>query len=285
MTETEKRKPERIWVAKALEWLGLTIDSLALIPDDPPDVRVNLGGKTIGIEVIQYHRDVVADGPSALHDQLSLRGKIHEGIQRYEPEYLNLNVSTSVFFKKTDEAVAGASPDHLPRLPGTQQIDRFAAELVRFVKDHAVRPGTSGKQFSDFGPAFPLLSEFVERLELVFCNGPATWNLDPEGSTCGQSRDVWMYHVQKKSDRVVSARRKKPDRFADFAELWLLIVAGCGANRIAVMPGFFQADAHFNEAVSKSPFASVVILDSPHHKVWQWARASGWIEKDRPDVV
>ncbi len=275
----DKTKQEVASVRLMLGHLGLrarTVRSLTKDKRDPPDVCVSLGRCKIGVEVMEYHRDLSAGCTSHLRGKEATIREMEGVFASVRDEFRNLKAYGAVFFRPSDEQVGGATAERLPLFPPKKHCRDFIRQMLRFASAQSERFPEGDKVLRCFGAEFPLLSKHIIELRLRHCSWLPIWNFDPRAKTHGFSEEVWVNHVQRKQ-KALAAR---PERLQGYDELWLLLTAHIRSSQIiAATLDHLREARRLAEVVKQSQFDAIVIHEEwQEGQLWRWRRGAGWDE-------
>lgn len=273
-----KQEVEEHWVRRAITCLGLRPCAVrSLHPQDPPDVLVEVRGRRIGVEVMEYHRDCT-QGASHLREEEAHIEKIEDAFGRERDQWPGVRADGEVTFRKTQTQIGGATAQRQRDLPPKSRIDEFVRELLRFASEKMSVLSEDGQKFTDFGYGFELLRAHTKVLELRSYTWTPIWNFDPEAKTHGFAPEQWLSHLQRKTKRITRAVDRNPDRFKCFDELWLLLVSGPrSSSSVAATLAMFRV---LNDEARRSPFQKILIDECwEEGKMWCWCRDEGWSER------
>ena len=280
MSAVSKSKQECLWVKSALACMGCDSAVVSTWTPDPPDVQVRLDRKLVGVEVIQYHRDL-GNNRSGLRAAEARIEEIESCFSDTRGEFPRLRVDGAVYFVEKGEFVGGACPDRLPLLPAKNDIEQFVRELLTFA--HEVQPALpeQGLDYELFDAArFPLMARHVRRLRLCPFDSTPVWVFTPEAVTHGFSQETCVAHVDKKDSVIASALRRDPERFQRFEELWLLLVSELSSRSSQSLParlGILQGACNLNRRATESHFDSILFFrHSKPPRLFVWRRGHGW---------
>jgi len=283
MKKPNKAEIERYYAEKALAYLGLAQVAVLSRGEDPPDVRVELEDGIMGVEVSYYHRDL-AGRTSGLRHQEARVDEIEAAFDLVRTRFPDVMVDGRVFMKRSDRRVEGVSPNWLRLMPKKAEVERFVTELLEHARAHATEVTAARRVFNEFGETFPLLRQYVEKMELQSYSWTPIWNFDPCAKTHGFAKEQWMRHVERKAARIVRAREKYPGRFATYDEIWLLLASGPRSSQsVAATLDHFVGDNDLIRKLDVSPFDAVLVCqcweETPLH---EWRRGSGWRQVGTP---
>ena len=260
-----KEDIERFYTEKVLAHLGLEGARVSSVreQEQPPDVRLDLRGKVIAVEVMEYHRDWT-EGSSRLRRQEARINEIEAAFGQARNQFPALNAEGQVFFRRSEQGVRGISPNRLLLVPGKSEVNAFVTELLKYAQSHADQLTASRQVFNQFSDAFSLLSRYVEKLEIRSYSWTPIWNFDPRAKTHGFAGVQWVQHVRRKAERIRRQRGKHPERLNGYHEIWLVLTAGPRSSQsVAATLDHFAGDNDLLQELETSPFDAVFVYHWP----------------------
>ncbi|MBL7141445.1 MAG: hypothetical protein ISS74_11120 [Planctomycetes bacterium] len=279
MDKPTKADMERQYVKKALACLRLSPVSVSTVERDPPDVRVELAGRVLGIEVMEYHRDLT-EGSSELRQQEARTKEIEAAFDVARKRFPEVMAKGLVFLKKSKNPVGGVTPNWLRLLPKKMEAEAFAIQLLEFARSHARELTASRQVFDDFGDVSPLLKKYVQRMELRSYSWTPIWNFDPQAKMHGFPEEQWAAHIRHKAERISKARQGASGHLERYDEIWLVLACGQHSSQmVAATIDCFKEAALLDEELTASPFSTVLIYQCwEGMPLYKWRRGEGWSE-------
>jgi len=298
MAHRDKWLVDEFTVKAFLERIGERAE-LLLPGTEPPDARVRIAKRAVGIELTECCGDALARAQGGSPRKRDL-GELHlfkHWLRLGRTKYPELDyINARMWFAKSEK-------DKISRLrliPPRSDWPEFVRQLIEFVRSNKPMDNgresvfvsnqvpkvllnqwqahRSGSPFLRFPKDIALLHQYLERLEI---NRPGFYSLDWSlhcESTAARDRSVVQEQslldaVKSKQGKIESVRRD-PHRSWLFDEMWLVIVFPEPVRGIAVPRlSTFQSLAN---AMRKLRCEAVFLYDYYARQVVRWKAERGW---------
>ena len=247
MTRKIQKEAERAALDRILAALALTPDSEPEV-GEAPDLIIQLGGQSIGVEITLYSSGEIIDGTVNRRAAESGWDLLKAAAQEFWSQHDDLRaVNVGVTFKG--------------RVPRRGDHHSFIQEVAAFVRQHLAKLRAEKQNFVP-SASFPLMHQHLERL--VLRTGPyAEWYSNLSFGYLPRPNE-------SKISAIVEGKSKK--QFRPTNELWLVI--NCGTRMSEMMLELNGVDDfHAIVGLDRSKFDRIFVLT--YMGTYEWARTTG----------
>ena len=250
-----KKKQELFYLEKVLELKRIVPSKIVLC--DPPDFKIMVNNKTIGVEVTEYYKDI------------SKKGSISREIEEYEDyieDELNNVVSKLDYLKGVDALFEYKKNDSRP---ARNEIRSFIKEFVALVSQVKDDEWTDSKEIKPTSE-FPILNKYIAWL-IVYKNLSYPCWRQYKGGHITLTEDILIKVIEPK---LLKAEKYKIN--SDVEDLWLIIGAGHLSSQATPPPNFVEMYLKkfdkIEEMIKNSTFNRVYFYLSFEYTAFEWPR-------------
>jgi len=251
-------KREYFYLEKFLAVLQTKVESIER-GANPPDFILKQGERCIAVEVTEFHSATNGAGGHPRRPVEEEWLKIQQLFRQERKQYPDLDsIAGLLFFKQFN-------------LPPSGKHKQFVQELLDFGRSVIGNLTKDGSDFKDFGASFPLLNEYLKRLNLYKTGCYITWEWNHSASSVGLNESELQKTIFKKLEIP---------RPTNITENWVLVVSGHWLSQSMGLPFVEELREYqtLNKALNQGPYDKVFIFQYMFDRVLLWEPYCTWTE-------